>query len=115
MLMGLPFCTDPKGLGNPMAALLFCGECIGTPAPPPKHDVVTGVAIEVGVMSTAAAATVEHPGVLRVSTDSTSANGVLFSGLATLLLPPDRSQDTEDEGVCGERPWPVRCAIYRLI
>jgi len=55
------------------------------------------------VISTAAAATVEHPGVFLVRTDKTSAKGVLFKEPDPLVLEPDSNHETEDGLWFGER------------
>ena len=65
----------------------------------------TGGAEEVLVIKTAAAATVEHPGLFRVKTDRTSANGAEF--IAELLPPPESSHDTDEE-LLGERLRPAK-------
>ena len=63
-------------------------------------------------MRTAAAATVEHPGLFLVSTDKTSANGALFKELATLLFPPDNNHDIELE-LLEDRLWPPKQTSYQ--
>lgn len=66
------------------------------------------------VIRTAAAATVEHPGVLRASTERTSAKGAEFKELVPVFPDPDKSQDTVDDPLGDlHRPKKEHCYIKK--
>jgi len=75
-----------------------------------EEEVETGGAVDV-VIRTAAAATVEQPGLFRVKTDSTSAKGAEF--IAELFPPPDNNQDTDEE-LFGERLRPENIFLNNI-